>query len=677
MKVTIKRAGLKLINKVKQVEIHIIRKYTTMSLITLSSIVYIAISLGFYSLVPVLLNYPPGTVATKPSGISYGMQYIIIILFAIILSNLFLYSYVRKIYKLYHYVQENPGKEINQSWELRNYCMNVPYKFYILQVSSPLIIITFLYTILRAPLAVSLNIFLLVFIFITLVANIFFIFSRRIFKRLLIDVNNNECNSKIRFKISQKITMHILPMIVVAIIFTSMIGYSRIIKEKGDLLFSQYKSKLSTQFVNKRVTGFEEIFQELSSIDISEKEYSFFVISPDNVVRTSNNSKLSNFFVFYINKLSFSYDGRASEATGDFQGVAIKIPDENGDWIAGIRYKVTADNTMLFYIISFIVLLVLNLIILAYYSKDFAEDISLVANSLMEIAESKDVDLNKKIPVTSNDEIGDLVMAFNKIQEKQKEYIKKLNDNQEIMMQQDRLASLGQMIGGIAHNMKTPIMSISGGFEALKDLIKEYDESIGEDSVTIEDHHEIAAEMREWIEKMKPYLSYMSDIISAVKGQAVKLNESSQHTFTIRELADRIKILMKYELKRYECSMDVDIQIEPEAELRGEVNNLVQVLNNLISNAIDAYDGKGGKIEFGIYRKGLIIEFIVKDYGKGISNEVKNRLFKEMLTTKGKKGTGLGLYMSYSAIRAKFGGNIWFESEEGKGTTFYVSIPFL
>ncbi|NLD46810.1 MAG: HAMP domain-containing histidine kinase [Clostridiaceae bacterium] len=295
----------------------------------------------------------------------------------------------------------------------------------------------------------------------------------------------------------------------------------------------------------------------------------------------------------------------------------------------------------------------------------------------MEIAESKDVDLNKKIPVTSNDEIGDLVMAFNKIQEKQKEYIKKLNDNQEIMMQQDRLASLGQMIGGIAHNMKTPIMSISGGFEALKDLIKEYDESIGEDSVTIEDHHEIAAEMREWIEKMKPYLSYMSDIISAVKGQAVKLNESSQHTFTIRELADRIKILMKYELKRYECSMDVDIQIEPEAELRGEVNNLVQVLNNLISNAIDAYDGKGGKIEFGIYRKGLIIEFIVKDYGKGISNEVKNRLFKEMLTTKGKKGTGLGLYMSYSAIRAKFGGNMWFESEVDKGTTFYVSIPFL
>ena len=61
-----------------------------------------------------------------------------------------------------------------------------------------------------------------------------------------------------------------------------------------------------------------------------------------------------------------------------------------------------------------------------------------------------------------------------------------------ILMEKERLASLGQLIGGIAHNLKTPIMSISGGIEGLKDLINEYDDSIGDEQVTDEDHHQIA-----------------------------------------------------------------------------------------------------------------------------------------------------------------------------------------
>ncbi len=260
-------------------------------------------------------------------------------------------------------------------------------------------------------------------------------------------------------------------------------------------------------------------------------------------------------------------------------------------------------------------------------------------------------------------------------QEKEKEYVRKLQENQELMLQQERLASLGQMIGGITHNMKTPIMSMAGGIEALRDLIQEYDDSIGDSNVTDEDHHAIAAEMNDWIHKMKPYLSYMSDIISAVKGQAVTVNEASEIVFGLKELIERVRILMKYELSRNECIMDMDVQVETDVEFKGEINSLVQVINNLISNAIEAYEGKRGKIDFRVYRDEGNIEFMIRDYGKGIPEEVKDRLFKEMLTTKGKKGTGLGLYMSYLAITTKFSGNMRFESEEGKGTTFYISIP--
>ncbi len=67
--------------------------------------------------------------------------------------------------------------------------------------------------------------------------------------------------------------------------------------------------------------------------------------------------------------------------------------------------------------------------------------------------------------------------------------------------------------------------------------------------------------------------------------------------------------------------------------------------------------------------------FAVKDYGSGMTDDIKNRLFKEMITTKAKNGTGLGLYMSYSTITGRFGGKMWLESVHGMGTSFYIMIP--
>ena len=100
-------------------------------------------------------------------------------------------------------------------------------------------------------------------------------------------------------------------------------------------------------------------------------------------------------------------------------------------------------------------------------------------------------------------------------------------------------------------------------------------------------------------------------------------------------------------------------------------------MNNLIINAIDSYEGREGVIELSIFQEGLMLLLSVKDYGCGMPEQVKAKLFKEMLTTKAKNGTGLGLYMSYSTIIGKFGGRMWFESEVGVGTVFHISIPVI
>ena len=256
--------------------------------------------------------------------------------------------------------------------------------------------------------------------------------------------------------------------------------------------------------------------------------------------------------------------------------------------------------------------------------------------------------------------------------------LKTISDNQETLMEKERLASLGQLIGGIAHNLKTPIMSISGAAEGLNDLIKEYDSSIDDPEVNSQDHHDIAKDMSNWVDKIKTHTEYMSDVITAVKGQAVNLSNEQDISFTVEELIKRVNILMKHELKNSIIYLNIKMLTDEKTIINGDVNSLVQVINNMISNSIQAYDGKPDQnIDLIIMRDKNTLIISVKDYASGMPEKVKNKLFKEMITTKGKNGTGLGLYMSYSTIRAHFNGDIQVESKEGKGTTFSILLPLI
>lgn len=256
--------------------------------------------------------------------------------------------------------------------------------------------------------------------------------------------------------------------------------------------------------------------------------------------------------------------------------------------------------------------------------------------------------------------------------------MKTIQDKQDMLVEKERLASLGQMIGGIAHNLKTPIMSIAGATEGISDLIKEYESSVGDPEVTLEDHHEIAQDMNEWLEKIKTHLSYMSDVITAIKGQAVAFSEQTASGFTVKELINYVDILMKHELKNAIINLNTQVNIQTSTLIKGNINSLVQVINNMISNSIQAYQSQGKSnenINFIIYKENEKIVFQIQDFAGGLPDKVRDKLFKEMITTKGKNGTGLGLFMSYSNIKAHFSGNIRYETEKGKGTSFFIEIP--
>ena len=257
-----------------------------------------------------------------------------------------------------------------------------------------------------------------------------------------------------------------------------------------------------------------------------------------------------------------------------------------------------------------------------------------------------------------------------------RESMQKLHDNQERMLEQERMAFLGQMIGGIAHNLKTPIMSISGCIAAVDNLVDECEESLTDPQVVEEDYREIYSEMRDWNQKMKESTAYMSDIITAIKGQAANISMDEKAAFTLDEMLKRCTLLMRHELLGGGCSMEVHNELKSEVSLQGDINNLIQVVNNLVSNAIHAQkQNGGGVIDIDIYKEEEHLQIAIKDRGKGVSPYVKEKLFKSMVTSKGTKGTGLGLYISNIVLKGKFEGHLWMKDREGGGSIFGIAIP--
>lgn len=336
-------------------------------------------------------------------------------------------------------------------------------------------------------------------------------------------------------------------MFIVTALLIALSGYSSIIKETGDLTYDLYNQELNSLELptETKEDPLAVLTNALSTIEYKKPKLdSYFIIAPDDKITTSTGEELSIFFTKYMNDLSSTqpeknrtYDFYGDDSQGVFRNVTI-----NGEtWTIGIRYNLVSNTILIGLLSIFVVLFIVNIVLLRYFANYIANEIKRVSDALLKIVENKNIDHSARLPVVSNDEIGDLVNAFNEIQDLTKNNINQIHSNQNMLIERERLASLGQLIGGIAHNLKTPIMSISGAAEGLTDLVTEYDKSIGDKDVTEQDHHDIAKDMTSWIEKIKTYTEYMSDVITAVKGQAVNFSSTSNIHFYMDEL---LKILI-------------------------------------------------------------------------------------------------------------------------------------
>ena len=633
----------------------------------------------FAIIMPKLLNYGPESINTpfdiQMSYIAYWQQYLCVGLLLVFLTFIATSLSFKVVDKFYLSNDPNKYNDIKLIKKVRKKCFSLPYKIPVFEVMIPAVSALLVLVLTGSHLSVMLvKILIAVFAFSIILAVLSFIFSKGIYNEVLTKTYKENLNIGLRINLKFKILLQVLPLLIFCIMILTFIAFSFTVRSKEDVYFNVYNELISENFSEKETYTYSEIYNKLNNLKIFDNSHTKFIIKPDNSVVTLNGDEPSYFVQEYTKQIAQKYNGRTYDSYGvDTQGKTMKLKTADGYYYIGITYNIDYSESLTFLIIYAFVLFIISAVILNIFSKSLSKDISEISDNFDRLCTN---DFGKTLPVTTNDEIGDLINSFNLVQKYSQNQLDLIKSNQEVLMEKERLATLGQMVGGIAHNLKTPIMSISGASEGLKDLINEYDKSIEDSEVTVNDHHDIAKDMKNWVEKIDNYTAYMSDIITAVKGQAVTLSAQEIVSFTVNELVKRVEILMKHELKHSLINLNIHMNVDENLKLNGDINNLVQVLNNLISNAIQAYDGaENQNIDLDFNKEGNNLVISVTDYGKGIPEDIQEKIFKEMVTTKGKNGTGLGLFMSYSNIRAHFNGNMRFESEVGKGTTFEIVLP--
>ncbi len=314
------------------------------------------------------------------------------------------------------------------------------------------------------------------------------------------------------------------------------------------------------------------------------------------------------------------------------------------------------------------------------------------------------VDMNKQIKAKFQAAYDDLTRKYNEsqanlnnvdkdpgFQEELDKVYHQLEDAQAMVLHAEKMSSLGQLTAGIAHEINNPVNFVANGINTLKEnfeqvnvFIENYRKVCEQDSLDDvkkyykilrsddREYNGIIKSVEESLEDVEYGTTRITEIVNGLRIFS-RQDESEVKEAHIHDVIDNALLILKPKYKKKaKVLKEYDHSMQTIKCLPGQLN---QALVNLIGNAADAIDFKGTITIRTANLPDDNIEVKILDDGKGIPEEVVKRIFDPFFTTKPVgKGTGLGLSITYGIID-KHGGTIKVESEQGKGTTFTVTIP--
>lgn len=224
----------------------------------------------------------------------------------------------------------------------------------------------------------------------------------------------------------------------------------------------------------------------------------------------------------------------------------------------------------------------------------------------------------------------------------------------EMMLKNESLVMLGELAGGVAHDINTPISAIKSGLLMFKTIAKSDDEKM-------------------LVERMDSCADKIVTLTNSLRNQIRNIGSNDVSEVNVTAVVKDVAVIIHNELTKNKVTLNLDIK--KDLVVKGNSAKLSQVITNIVVNAIQAYENKGGIVNLVVDKVGDNAIIFVEDFAGGIPENIRDNIGKNILTTKGVSGTGFGLYLAYSVITGAFGGEITFDTQEGHGTTFYIKIP--
>ncbi|MEX2571012.1 MAG: GAF domain-containing sensor histidine kinase [Gemmatimonadota bacterium] len=248
-----------------------------------------------------------------------------------------------------------------------------------------------------------------------------------------------------------------------------------------------------------------------------------------------------------------------------------------------------------------------------------------------------------------------------------------LHQQQQQLIVSEKMAALGRITGGIAHEINSPLGGILNSLRTARGYADEYRSSIGDPEITAEDHEAIAGDIISALTLAESAGAKVAQFVRSIKSQT-RSGAGSKSTFDPAAEVESTIVLLQHRFKKE--NVGVYTELEKGLTLDGDQGKFGVVIQNLVSNAIDAYDGAAGEIWVRLRSEDEALHLQVADQGTGIPEEIQSRIFDYLFTTKDVgKGTGLGLAMVHSVVTGEFKGTIDLDSTVGIGTTFNVRFP--
>ncbi|MCU0552360.1 MAG: trifunctional serine/threonine-protein kinase/ATP-binding protein/sensor histidine kinase [Leptolyngbya sp. Prado105] len=283
-------------------------------------------------------------------------------------------------------------------------------------------------------------------------------------------------------------------------------------------------------------------------------------------------------------------------------------------------------------------------------------------------------------------------------------YAQQLEQSQLQIVQSEKMASLGNLVAGVAHEINNPIGFLNGSINNAKDYVKDLLDYLA----LYQQHHPNAAapvqdkadeiDLEFLSEDLPKLLNSMKGATDRIKGISTSLRTFSRAdtdhkvTANLHDGIDSTLLILKYRLKANEFRPAIEVlkdygELPPVDCFPGQLN---QVFMNILANAIDMFDEIAQQsslaelkanpqiitIQTILVSEQNTVEIRIRDNGKGMTEEVKAKIFDHLFTTKGVgKGTGLGLAIARQIVVEKHGGSLGVQSEVGQVTEFCIRLP--